>query len=97
MFSVSQVLYLATAVGEESTSGPMTVVQMCQQPWLHPQLQVYHCVTECMRLLSENRHFHSIVAILLDPLFSIFEELASRTLNLWGGWQFCFNIPLLQP
>ena len=38
IFAVSQVLYLATAVSEGSASGPVTVVQMCQQPWLHPQL-----------------------------------------------------------
>ena len=35
-------------------------------------------------ILSENRHFHSIVANLVDPLFSIFKELAAGTLNLWG-------------
>ena len=46
-----------------------------------------------MRFLSENRHFHSIVANLVNPLFSIFEELASGTLDLWGAGNFVSIFP----
>ena len=38
IFSVSQVVSLATPVAEGSTNGLLTVMQMCQQPWLHVQL-----------------------------------------------------------
>ena len=46
-----------------------------------------------MRFLSENRHFHSIVANRVNPLFSIFEELASGTLDLSGAGNFVSIFP----
>ena len=46
-----------------------------------------------MRFLSENRHFHSIVANLVDPLFPYSKSLHLNTKSL-GGWQFCFSISL---
>ena len=37
-FLLSQGLCLANSISKGSASGLMKVVQMCQQPWLHPQL-----------------------------------------------------------